>query len=40
MANYDKKNKIKNTEKITFFTILFVYAFLLIFYVTHFNNFT
>ena len=34
MANYDKKNKIKNTEKITFFTILFVYAFLLIFYVT------
>ena len=34
MANYDKKNKIKRTEKITFFTMLFVYAFLLIFYVT------
>lgn len=34
MANYDKKNKIKRTEKITFFTILFVYSFLLIFYVT------
>lgn len=34
MANYDKKNKIKRTEKVTFFTILFVYAFLLIFYVT------
>ena len=34
MANYDKKNKIKRTEKITFFTMLFVYSFLLIFYVT------